>query len=105
MTRRLLPRVWLQALLPAALCAVVAAWLPPSDLHAQAASRERTLFVSAVDDKGEPVEGLGPTDFVIREDGLRREVLRVSRATEPIDIALLVDTSASAVNAISPIRD
>ena len=35
----------------------------------QADSRERTLFVSAVDDKGEPVEGLGPEAFVVREDG------------------------------------
>ena len=55
--------------------------------------RERTLFVSAVDKKGEPVSGLGPDAFVVREDGVRREVLRVSRATEPIDIALLVDNS------------
>src|SRR5678815_5499134 len=57
--------------------------------------RERTMFVSAVDEKGEPVEGLGPNDFIIREDGAAREVLRVSRAIEPIDIAILVDNSAA----------
>ena len=54
------------------------------------APRERTMFVSAVDQKGEPVGELGPNDFVIREDGAAREVLRVSHATEPIDIAILV---------------
>ena len=97
MTRRLI--------VTAATFAIAAAWLPAPDLGAQAPSRERTVFVSAIDDKGEPVEGLGPADFVIREDGQRREVLRVSRAIEPIDIALLIDTSASAANAISPIRD
>ena len=68
-------------------------------------ARERTLFVSAVDDKGEPVEGLGPDAFVVREDGRRREVLRVSRATEPIDIALIVDNSQAAAGEITFIRD
>lgn len=63
--------------------------------QAGAQVRERTLFVSAVDERGEPVEGLGPEAFVVREEGARREVLRVSRATEPIDIAILVDTSAA----------
>jgi hypothetical protein len=76
-----------------------------SPLAAQAADRERTLYVSAVNDKGEPVEGLGPDAFIIREDGARREVLRVSRAIEPIDIALLVDNSAAADAAITFIRD
>jgi VWFA-related protein len=68
-------------------------------------SRERTLFVSAVNDKGEPVEGLGPDAFVITEDGRRREVLRVSRATEPIDIALLIDNSQAASEEITFLRE
>ena len=74
-------------------------------VHAQAGDRERTMFVSAVDRKGEPVEGLTPADFIITEDGRRREVLRVSRAIEPIDIALVIDNSASATPAISSIRE
>jgi VWFA-related protein len=74
-------------------------------IGAQTASRERTLFVSAVDAKGEPVEGLGPDAFVVREDGRRREVLRVSRATEPMDLALLVDNSQAATDDITFIRD
>jgi VWFA-related protein len=67
--------------------------------------RERALFVSAVDKDGEPVTGLGPDAFVVREDGARREVLRVSRATEPIDIALLVDNSTAASDEITFFRD
>ena len=77
----------------------------PSVSATQAGDRERTLFVSAVDDKGQPVSGLGAEDFVVREDGVRREVLRVSRAIEPIDIALLVDNSASADEAVVSMRD
>lgn len=101
MTRRIL----LTVSLTTAAAVIAAALLATPALQAQAGSRERTLFVSAVNDKGEPVEGLGPGDFVVREDGQRREVLRVSHATEPIDIALLVDNSAAAQSAITTIRD
>jgi VWFA-related protein len=68
-------------------------------------TRERALFVSAVDKDGEPVSGLGPDAFIVREDGARREVLRVSRATEPIDIALLVDNSTAASQEITFLRE
>jgi VWFA-related protein len=83
-----------------------AAWgmAPESSLSAQSSSRERTLFVSAVDSDGKPVEGLGPEAFEVREDGARREILRVSRATEPIDIALLVDNSTAAAEELLFLR-
>jgi VWFA-related protein len=96
------PRLALISVFPALLLLAVAAG--PS-IHAQAGARERTLFVSAVDARGEPVEGLGPTDFIVTEDGRRREVLRISRAVEPIDIAVLVDNSASAERAVPSLRD
>src|SRR5262245_11215472 len=85
----------------------VAATLVTSGLtsvSAQRDRRERTLFVGAVNEKGEPVEGLGPDAFVVREDGARREVLRVSPATEPMDIALLVDNSTAAAQEITFLR-
>jgi VWFA-related protein len=74
-------------------------------VHAQAGLRERTVFVSAVDNRGEPVSGLGPGDFTVTEDGRQREVLRVTPALEPIDIALLIDTSAAAMRMIAPARE
>lgn len=77
----------------------------PASIHGQAGARERTLFVSAVDAQGAPVEDLGIGDFIVTEDGRRREVLRVSRAVEPIDIALLVDNSAASERAIVPLRE
>lgn len=85
--------------------AVAATAVPDTRTYAQAGGRERTLFVSAVDDKGEPVEVLAPGDVIVREDGARREVLRVSPATEPIDIALVVDNSAAAEDSITHLRD
>ena len=89
--------------------AFAAAWLTAGGVaprvHAQAGARERTIFVGAVDARGEPVAGLDPADFVITEDGRRREILRVSRAIEPMDIALLADNSAAAADAIPWMRE
>ncbi len=93
------------ALISAFAGAVVVSSLSSAGIHAQAGARERTLFVSAVDSGGEPVEGLGPTDFIITEDGRRREILRVSRASEPMDIALLADNSAAAFRLVPSLRD
>lgn len=74
-------------------------------VRAQAGLRERTIFVSAVDNRGEPVSGLGPGDFTVTEDGRQREILRVTPALEPIDIALLIDNSAAATRTIAPTRE
>ena len=79
-------------------------WAAP-DVQAQTGARERTIFVSAVDSRGEPVNGLDLEDFIIIEDGRRREVLRVSRAIEPMDIALLADNSPEAEDFVGPLRD
>ena len=80
------------------------ALLWPILLDAQA--RERVAFVSVVDRAtGQPVTELAPTGIVVREDGVRREVLRVARATGPMHIALLVDNSVAAEPAIPNIRD
>jgi VWFA-related protein len=83
--------------------AAVALHLPSAS--AQGDKRQRTLFVSAVNQSGEPVEGLGPEAFVVTEDGARREVLRVSRATEPMDVAILVDNSTAAAEEITFLRN
>jgi hypothetical protein len=63
------------------------------------------MYVSAVNREGEPVTGLGPEDFIIREDGVTREVLRVSRATDPIDLAILLDNSAGATAGVTFLRE
>ncbi len=62
------------------------------------------MYVTVTDQNGAPVTGLTPDDFVIREDGKRREVLRVEPATAPIEITLVVDTSDVASTAIADLR-
>lgn len=92
------------ALISIGLAATVAAG-SGTTLRAQAGVREGTIFVTALDNRGEPAEGLGPADFQITEDGRQREILRVSRAVEPMDIAVLADTSAAAERAIPSMRE
>ncbi|MGH9257166.1 MAG: VWA domain-containing protein [Vicinamibacterales bacterium] len=93
------------ALIPALVSVCLLADGTMRDIHAQAGARERTMFVSAVDRRGDVVEGLDLADFVVTEDGRRREILRVSPALEPIDIAVLVDNSAASMRAIPSIRE
>jgi VWFA-related protein len=95
---------WILTLVAAA--AVLWTGAAPARVTAQQApSREATMFVSAVDDKGAPVAGLGPDAFVITEDGRRREILRVSIASEPIDIALVIDNSQAAADDVTFLRE
>ena len=70
----------------------------------RAQSEERRMVVSVLDQNGTPVEGLGPRDFVVREDGTVREVLRVEPAPNGRQIALLVDTSQAASQATNHFR-
>jgi hypothetical protein len=61
---------------------------------AQRATREQRAVVAVFDRDGNPMPGLGPADITVREDGIAREVLRVEPDAAPMQIALLVDTSA-----------
>ena len=87
-----------------ALALALACAAAPLPLRAQG-PRERTMFVSAVDAKGEPVDALGPSDFIVREDGAAREVLGVSRAIAPMDIAILIDNGAASEGVIPRVRE
>ncbi len=72
---------------------------------AEAQGRERVAFVSVVDRAtGKPLDSLAPSDIVIREDRVTREVLRIAPATGPMHVAILVDNSAAAEPAIPDLR-
>lgn len=73
--------------------------------QAAAQTTERTIFASVLDSAGKPVEQVTPADLVVREDGVQREVLRVTPATDPMQVAVLIDNTAIASSQISNIRD
>jgi hypothetical protein len=75
------------------LAALVATAALPASLAAQAG--EQTVYASVVDKDGRPVTGLAVGDFVVKEDGTTREVLRAGRTADPIDLAIIVDTSTA----------
>jgi VWFA-related protein len=81
---------------------VAAALLAISPAGAQ--SVERSVFVSVLNQSSEPVPGLGADAFTVREDGTPREVLRVSKATGPIHLAILIDNSQAATDYINDFR-
>lgn len=86
----------------ASLAAVWCVWIA----FAAAQARERVAFVSLVArESGTPVATLTPADIVVREDRVAREVLRITPATGPMPIAVLVDNSEAAEHAVPDLRN
>ena len=76
-----------------AIVTLILALLIPANIAWAQQATERTVYASIVDKNNAPITGLAANEFVVREDDAAREVLRVSAATEPMHIAVLVDTS------------
>ena len=74
----------------------------PAAVFAQA--DERVIYTSVVDKDGAPVLDLTIKDFIVREDGQAREILRVARDNDPLQIALLVDNSVAMRPRLSVLR-
>jgi hypothetical protein len=75
--------------------------------HAAARSApadEKSVFVAVLDDSGRPATDLTMQDFRLREDGVDREIVSVKPATQPLQIALLADSTAGAEPLIRDIR-
>jgi VWFA-related protein len=65
---------------------------------------DKSIFVSVIDASGKAVTDMMAGDFAVREDGTDREVIRATRATAPLSVALLVDTSDGAEDYVPHIR-
>jgi Ca-activated chloride channel homolog len=95
------------ALLAWGLAGPLAALQTPAQQAQPRATDTKTISVTAsvVDEKGNPVTGLTAEDFRVREDNVAREVLKAGPNTDQMQIALLVDDSQAASNAIAPMRE
>jgi VWFA-related protein len=92
-------------LFAAAICTLGNASAPAAQSQKPASDpRTRDIYVSVLDAKGAPVQGLGAADFTVREDGTAREVLKAGPATAPMQIAVLIDDSQAATQMIQPLR-
>jgi Ca-activated chloride channel family protein len=81
----------------------LAAWQEPR--ASTSGARTRDVYASVIDSKGAPVPGLTAADFAVREDRVAREVLKVGPATEPLQVALLIDDSQAATSMLLPLRE
>jgi hypothetical protein len=70
---------------------------PSAQRLSQAVPLVRTVHVSAVDRKNVPVTDLAATDFVLKEGGDVREILKVQTATSPMRVAIIVDDSGTGI--------
>jgi hypothetical protein len=66
---------------------------------------QKTALVTVVADARGPAANLGPRDFVVREDRATRDVLEARPATEPLFIALLIDTIQRPTGVRAPPQD
>ena len=81
---------------------IIALVLPAAPAWAQA--EEKTVYASVVDKNDAPVPGLSAGAFIVRENDMAREVLRASTATDPLQIAVLVDTSQALEDHLLDVR-
>lgn len=56
-------------------------------------SVEKSILVTVLDKSGAPIKDLTAAEFVVTEDGKRREVTGAELATEPLFVSVIVDTS------------
>lgn len=64
----------------------------------------RQVFVTVTDRSGTPALDLGPTDFEIVEQGIKRQIVRAGLANNPMRVALFIDTSEGAAQAVNALR-
>jgi hypothetical protein len=78
-----------RALLPALLVAL----LSPGIVVWTQGGVDKSLYLSVVDEAGKPLKDIVADDILIREDGADRQVVAVKPASQPISVAILVDTA------------
>jgi len=80
-----------------ALTALMLAQAAPA---ATAPVETRVVSVTATDDKGNPLDGLGRDDVAALENGVARDVVSLTLDKRPLTVAFLLDTSAAVGNSL-----
>ena len=78
------------------LALVLLAGLVPGLTAAPQDAVDKSLFVAVLDENGRPVKQFTADDVLIREDGQDRTVVAVKPASQPISVAVLIDTAQGA---------
>ena len=65
------------------------------NVPAGAPARTNTVFVSVTHETGAPVTDLTAQDFSVKEDGKDREIVRVTTASEPLQLMIIVDDNGT----------
>jgi len=81
---------------PIALAGLLGLSLVVAPMLSATTQNEKTVYLSVVDQEGHSVTNLTRGDVLIREDNMDREVVDVKRATDPMAIVILADTSKEA---------
>lgn len=97
--------IGLPATIVAIVCAIALASSSTSGLVNAAQDRQRSVSVAVLDRDGAPVPDLTAAALIVREDGIAREIVRVSPAPPPTEIAILVDDSQAAMPYVRDIRE
>lgn len=58
----------------------------------------RSVYITVLDDKGQPLEALASQDLTLKEDGKARPVVNVAAAAETLSVAILVDDGGVGIN-------
>jgi len=75
------------------LAPVVAVALLAPSLIASQGGVNKSLFVSVLDENGRPERQFSADDVALREDGQDRAIVQVKPASQPIAVAVLIDTA------------
>ena len=66
---------------------------------------QKSALVSVVADGGKPLRELTAKDFIVKEDGAKREVLDAQISDEPLSVVFLIDTTQPPMSAVPPTQD
>jgi len=91
-----------QAALAVAVFATTAVSTAP---QVAAQSKDKTIYVSALDPTKKPIAGLGADTWAVKEDGKDCPVVSSKPATDPLDVVLMIDTSVNAQPTITELRE